>query len=900
MVYCRELLSFPWVSRRARQRLSMHSSRPFLERVEERCLLNTDIVTNLNDSGPGSLRQAIAGASPEDTVEFQPGLSGTITLTSPVTINDVLTIKGPGPDPSVITVSSKNAQEVFIIPAQFSVAISEVTIANANTGGNSLGGGVSNNGHLTITDCTFSDNFSAGGGAIYNGGNMDITGSTFTDNQATDVVGPVGGAVFNGGTLNITSSTFSKNMASGGGAIYNVGTLNITSSTFSGNVASNGGAINNNGNGKVTIATCTFSLNSAVTGAGISHTSNGTLSLASSTLSANFASSQGGGIFLQTDSGKTVIYNTIIAGNSAPYSPDVSGALSSQGYNLIGDGTGSMGLVNGVNHDHVGNSASPIVPMLGTLGDNADGQAPFTMALLPGSPALNMGDPTQLGQPDERGVVRAGGVNIGAYQASASLFQITSVPAQVITGVPFDLTVTAVDEFGQVAIGYTGTINISSTDTDPQATPPFSYTFTLGDNGMHTFPGGVTLITEGTQTITATDQSSGVTGSASTTVIPAVDQFMLNVPASVTAGAPFDVTVTAEDSNGNTVPGYTGTVTFSSSDPYPGVLPASYTFTSSDEGMHTFSGGVTLFTAGAQTLTVQDTTDSSITGSATITVLASAATGLHLVAAPPTAIAGTAFNVTITAVDPYGNVDTAYAGTVTLTSSDRYPQPIVYAFSASDSGTHTFTTSLDTAGAQTLSAWDAANGSIRGSTSIAVDAAPASQFSITAPSTVNAGEPFDVVVTALDQYGNTATNYLGTVHFSSSDTDPSAGWPGDYTFVADDQGVHTFADDFTLVTAGPQTLTATDTANAVITGTATVTVQMGGGARGPGGAILSPIIEPITAVTTSGKVQPVQPVAAVDRVFASLVGTERRFQPAWHTKHGSSPELLGVILAPVP
>jgi hypothetical protein len=82
---------------------------------------------------------------------------------------------------------------------------------------------------------------------------------------------------------------------------------------------------------------------------------------------------------------------------------------------------------------------------------------------------------------------------------------------------------------------------------------------------------------------------------------------------------------------------YTGTVGFTSSDPYPGVLPASYTFTSSDQGIHTFNGGVTLFTAGAQTRTVQDSTDSSIMGSVTIAVSPSSASSF-LLPAPPTAV----------------------------------------------------------------------------------------------------------------------------------------------------------------------------------------------------------------------------------------------------------------------
>jgi hypothetical protein len=86
------------------------------------------------------------------------------------------------------------------------------------------------------------------------------------------------------------------------------------------------------------------------------------------------------------------------------------GALTSQGYNLIGDGTGGSGY--STSKDLVGTAASPINPLLGMLQDN--GGPTTTMALLSGSPALNKGDPAQLGKPDQRGVVRSGGVNIGA------------------------------------------------------------------------------------------------------------------------------------------------------------------------------------------------------------------------------------------------------------------------------------------------------------------------------------------------------------------------------------------------------------------------------------------------------------------------------------------------------
>src|SRR5207247_177413 len=135
----------------------------------------------------------------------------------------------------------------------------------------------------------------------------------------------------------------------------------------------------------------------------------------------------------------------------------------------------------------------------------------------------------------------------------------------------------------------------------------------------------------------------------------ATTQLFVTAPASATAGTPFDVTVTAVDSNGKVVTGYSGTVTFSSSDPYPGLLPADYTFTVADQGTHTFSGGATFFTAGPQTLTPQDTAAGSIRGSVTIAVTAAPANH-SLITAPTNAVSGTPFDVVVMALDPYGNV----------------------------------------------------------------------------------------------------------------------------------------------------------------------------------------------------------------------------------------------------
>jgi hypothetical protein len=178
------------------------------------------------------------------------------------------------------------------------------------------------------------------------------------------------------------------------------------------------------------------------------------------------------------------------------------------------------GLQNGVNGNLVGSASVPIDPLLGPLQDN--GGPTETMALEAGSPALNAGDPGQLGVPDQRGVGRNGGVNIGAYQASATAFLVYA-PDTVQSGVPFDVTVTAVDPFNQVAVGYTGTVTFHTNDPDPGVVLPADYTFTLEGGGTHLFTdtglGETTLVTPGPQTLTVLDTADNtIAGSASVTV----------------------------------------------------------------------------------------------------------------------------------------------------------------------------------------------------------------------------------------------------------------------------------------------------------------------------------------------------------------------------------------------
>jgi hypothetical protein len=311
------------------------------------------------------------------------------------------------------------------------------------------------------------------------------------------------------------------------------------------------------------------------------------------------------------------------------------------------------------------------------------------------------------------------------------------------------------------------------------------------------------------------DKDNGFTDYQTTIVVKptAAVAFRLAAPTGSAAGSAFTITVTAVDGFGNTVPGYLGTVHFTSSDARA-TLPADYTFQSSDGGTYTFANGVTLVTAGSQSVTVSAAGMSSATG--VVTVSPAAAASLSFTA-PAAVTAGTAVTVTITALDAYGNVATGYSGAVHFASSDGLAAlPADYTFGAADQGIHSFSVTLRTAGSQALTATDTATGSIAATqTGILVSPAAAATVVVAGfPLATTAGAAHTVTVTMRDAYGNVATGYTGTVHFTSSDGQASL--PGDYTFIAADAGVHTFT--ATLKTAGSQSLAVTDTSTASLTG----------------------------------------------------------------------------------
>ncbi len=407
---------------------------------------------------------------------------------------------------------------------------------------------------------------------------------------------------------------------------------------------------------------------------------------------------------------------------------------------------------------------------------------------------------------------------------------VVGVPNGTTAGGSMSIIVAAVDVYGNVAAGYTGTVHFSSSDA--QAVLPADYTFTTADHGAHSF--FVTLKTAGTQSLAVTDTVNPAFASQSNIfVFPSMPTSWVvsGFPAASTAGAPVTFTLTAMDPFGNVATNYTGVVHFTSSDPQA-VLPFDTFFTTANAGRQTFTA--TLRTAGPQTITFSDTVIAVLTGTGSVSVSPAAAASLTLAGLPTTTTAGVAQAFTVTLRDAFGNVASGYTGTVTFRSSDPIAAlPANYSFTAADAGIHTFTATLKRAGTQFVTAADVAVPTLAGSESgILVTPGAVTQLAISGPTTVTKGVGFKITVSAEDAFGNVVPSYRGTVHLSSTD---ATGGTQNFTFSNNDNGVHIFS--YTFNALGFQTISIVDTTNSSIFGNFTVDVlaQVTGGGGGGGG-----------------------------------------------------------------
>jgi Right handed beta helix region len=396
------------------------------------------VVTNVNDSGPGSLRQAVLTANSlasGQIVSFDSSVfssSKTINLTSgAIPITDTLTISGPGS--KRVLVSAGGLSRIFEIDKPGSSG-NTITINGLDLSGGSVasdGGAIYDNDEaLTMTDviiknckatgsggalslqlaaaslsmsrCIIQNNYSAhaGGGIAINGNSfVTINNCTVSGNTAAFggfFTGSAGGIYMHDhGTLHLTNTTISGNTSnySGGGVYLNATTATIIGSTISENYAYfNGGGIYSSG-ANVLIENSTVAYNTAASGGG-------------------------GGIYV---AGGTVdVESSIVAKNTSGVAPDVDGSVT-ENFSLIMNVSGAT--ISGANNQNA------LDPLLGML-SNSNGGFTATHAIPFNSPAINKGSNPTSAAYDQRGIghprVQQGQADIGAYELIPSEFIVTN------------------------------------------------------------------------------------------------------------------------------------------------------------------------------------------------------------------------------------------------------------------------------------------------------------------------------------------------------------------------------------------------------------------------------------------------------------------------------------------
>lgn len=410
----------------------------------------TYTVVNCNDSGPGSLRAAVAGASSGDIIDFSVGCA-TITLDSELDLSEDISIIGPGASSLALSGNgSSTAGTLVVVEPGVTATISDLTIEDGGTyPPTSNGGGIDNEGTLALDDSVVTGNFGLNGGGIDNSGTLALSSSSVSDNYAVGIAADQG---FGGGIYSLSppgspasSATVDDSVVSGnvsygsGGGIESDGPLTVTDSTVSENFSydGTGGGIDV-GQYTTSVEDSTISGNTelGLAGGGGAYLFIGYLTLSNSTVADNSApNGSGGGI--RNDFGDVTIDNSTVAGNSAQLDGgDLYGRPPSSASNLqatiVADG-GSAGdcagdiTDDGYNLDDDGTCG---LTATGSLSDSPAGLAPAGLANNGGptqtiklqglSPAIDHVAAAACPATDQRGVARAMPCSIGAYEGTLS------------------------------------------------------------------------------------------------------------------------------------------------------------------------------------------------------------------------------------------------------------------------------------------------------------------------------------------------------------------------------------------------------------------------------------------------------------------------------------------------
>jgi hypothetical protein len=291
------------------------------------------------------------------------------------------------------------------------------------------------------------------------------------------------------------------------------------------------------------------------------------------------------------------------------------------------------------------------------------------------------------------------------------------------------------------------------------------------------------------------------------------------VTATPGAGDAFDVVLTVLAGNGKPAPGFRGTVHVTSTDA-KATLPPDVTFTAGDMGVKHVS--VTLQTAGVAALTATDTTNKvGLQGSASVTVQPGAAKTFALSALPPTAVAGSSLELSITVKDAFGNIVTGFAGKAHLASTDA--TDILPPDGGFTSGVRVVQVAFIKTGDHIAQVQDVATVIASANTSSVAVTPGAPKLVLGLAASANAGYAQNVDVAVRDVFDNPIPNYAGTVTFTSTDNGAGAATPAPITFNGTQGGTATTT--VTFMTPGLQTLSASDAGAPKASGAAAAAVH---------------------------------------------------------------------------